>query len=200
LAQTKVALITDEMSDKIVKAAEDIATATGAHTVSVRKILQALQITNRVFYNRFHNIDEVLSIVYQKTVLKIRESMDVILDEKKDFFEHVLDVVTQSLLYSYDIKMKFNQYVFENDSVSAYNFEWWKAEIKKLIDYAKSKHYIRDVDSEIMSYSIWCFCRGFNADAVGRGLPREEAVTNFRYSFSILLDGLKPTAPTVSPA
>ena len=42
-----------------------------------------------------------------------------------------------------------------------------------------------------MSYAIWCFCRGYNADAVGRHLPMDLAVQNFRYSFSILLDGMR---------
>ena len=62
----------------------------------------------------------------------------------------------------------------------------------KLIEYAKSRCYIKDtVDSEIMSYSIWCFCRGYNADAVGRKLPIDEAVKSFKYSFSVLLDGMR---------
>ena len=64
-------------------------------------------------------------------------------------------------------------------------------EIKKLIDHAKKKGFIKDVDSWVLSYSIWCFCRGYNADAVARGLPRDEAIANFRYSFGYLLEGLK---------
>lgn len=192
MSEAKAALIADTMSEKIIETAEEIATATGAHTVTVRKILQRLGITNRVFYNRFRNIEEVLAIVYKNTVLKVRQGILSELDDRKDFFEYVLDVVTKSLLVSYDTKMKFNQYMFENDSVTDSNVTWWTTEIKKLIDYAKIKHYIKDVDSDILSYSIWCFCRGYNADAVGRNLPREEAVKNFRYSFSILLDGLRP--------
>ena len=187
-------LIYDEMSERIIKAAEDMVTESGAHSITVRKILQKLGITNRVFYNRFHNINEVLDIVYKNTVLKIRESLKPAFDEQKDFFENVIDLVAGALIASYDAKQQFNQYVFESDSASQSNFEWWKSEIKKLIDYAKERNYIRDVDSEIMSYSIWCFCRGYNADAVGRKLPRDEAVKNFKYSFSILLEGMKKTS------
>jgi len=187
----KSKLISDEMSEKIIETAERIATTDGANTVTVRKILCELGITNRVFYNRFRNIDEVLKKVYLATALKIRESVFVKPDSQKDFFEYVTDIVTASLTVSYDTKMKFNQYIFENDSLSQSNYEWWTAEIKKLIDYAKEKEYIKDVDSDIMSYSIWCFCRGYNADAVGRNLPREEAIKNFRYSFAFLLEGLK---------
>ena len=64
-------------------------------------------------------------------------------------------------------------------------------EIIKLIEYAKKEKLLKDVDSYAVSYAIWCFCRGYNADAVGRKLPKEEAVKNFKYSFGFLLDGLR---------
>ena len=184
-------LIFDDMSQKIIDTAESLVTLYGVHTISVRRILQTLGISNRVFYNRFHNIDEVLSIVYKNTVMKIRESMPVDYNNSQDFFEYVADVLTSTLLVSYEAKMKFNHYVFENDSVSKSNYDWWTTEIKKLIDYAMEKGYIKEVDSAVLSYSIWCFCRGYNADAVSRNLPKEEAVKNFRYSFGFLLEGLK---------
>ena len=95
------------------------------------------------------------------------------------------------MLLSYKTKMNLNQYVFYSDSRSQKNYEWWKSEIKKLIEFGKSRKYLRDVDSDAMGYAIWCFIRGYNADAVGRKLPREEAVKNFRYSFGILLDGMR---------
>ncbi len=184
-------LIEDAMSERIIETAARLATAEGAHTVTVRRILQTLGITNRVFYNRFHNIDEVLGIVYRNMIVKIRGDIISDYDGSTDFFEYVMDVIERSLLISYDTKMQFNQYVFENDSLSGNNYRWWTGEIKKLIEYAKERKLIKDVDSEVMSYSIWCFCRGYNADAVGRNLPREEAVKRFRYSFSYLLEGLR---------
>lgn len=184
-------LISDDMSKKIVETVESIVTSQGAHVLNVRKILTTLGITNRVFYNRFHNIDEVLDVVYKNTILKIRETLTSALDSEKDFFEQVIELVVKSLVISYDTKRRFNHYVFEYDSVSVSNYEWWTGEIKKIIDYAKAKQLIKDVDSDIMSYSIWCFCRGFNADAVGRNLPKEEAIERFKYSFAFLLEGLK---------
>ena len=75
LPNEKEQLISDEMSEKILEAAENIVMTCGAGTLKVRKILTTLNITNRVFYNRFHNIDEVLAIVYENTTLKIRESI-----------------------------------------------------------------------------------------------------------------------------
>lgn len=184
-------LIVDEMSNKIIKTAEGIVTLQGRNALTVRKILQEMGITNRVFYNRFRNIDQVLEVVYKNTALKMRESMVEEPDGAKDFFEYVTNIVEKTLVMSYDTKMQFNQYVFENDSVSNGNYEWWTAEIRKLLDYAMEKGYIKEVDSEVLSYSLWCFCRGYNADAVGRNIPKDVAVKNFRYSFGIILEGLK---------
>ena len=187
----KSELISDEMSEKIIDTAGRLATTSGANNITVRSILKALGITNRVFYNRFHNIDEVLDRVWRNTSIEMRDGILSHFDENGDFFEQVNNVVSQILIMTYDIKMHFNQYAFESDSVSRENHDWWIREIKRLIDFAKSRKYIKDVDSEVLSYSIWCFCRGYNADAVGRGLPKEEALKNFKYSFAFLLEGLK---------
>lgn len=184
-------LIIDEMSDKIVETAKNLVTLQGVSNLTVRRVLKELNITNRVFYNRFHNIEEVLDVVYKNTTLKIRESITDDLDSSTDFFEHVMDVVVNSLVMSYETKMQFNQYVFENDSLSQSNYEWWTGRIKKLIDYAMEHDYIKQVDSDVLSYSLWCFCRGYNADAVGRKIPKDEAVANFKYSFNFILEGLK---------
>jgi len=191
LKDYKTDLIKDKMSKKIIDSAERI--AMGAGEVSVRMILRDLGISNRVFYNRFHNVDEVLEIVYRNTIAKVRESMTVEYDGKQDFFEYVIDTVANTLIASYDVKMKFNQQVFEYDSVSRSNYEWYMKRIKDLFAYAQERGIIKDMDFEVMSYAIWCFCRGYNADAVMR-MPKEEAVENFKYSFRFLLDGLKKEA------
>ncbi len=183
--------IRDQMSDKIIETAEQLVTHEGAEGLTVRKILRELDITNRVFYNRFQNIGEVLEIVYRSTVLKVRESIMPPMGER-DFFEYVTDVVANTLSISYDSKMRFGQYVFENDSLSHGNYLWWKGEIARLIDDGKRRGLLLpSLDTDAMSYAIWCFIRGYNADAVGRGVPRDEALTRFRYSFGILLDGMK---------
>ena len=148
-------LISDEMSRRIIAAAEQIARTSGAESVTVRSILRALGISNRVF-------------------------------------QQVLDIVENTLVMSYECKRQFSQYVFESDSVSHDNYAWWTEEIKRLIEFGKARGYLRDVDSDIMSYSIWCFIRGFNADALGRKLPVAQATAAFKYSFGILLDGLRP--------
>ena len=189
--QESKSLIQDEMSEKIIQAAQQIAFHNGADQVTVRKVLQSLDISNRVFYNRFQNIEDVLKIVYERTVLEIRKSLIGKFDPNGDFFSQVVDIVANTLAMSYEYKMKFNQYVFESDSIQGDNYTWWKTEIAKLIAFGIEKGYLRKVDTEVMSYAIWCFIRGYNSDAVGRKLPPEVAADHFRYSFGILLNGMK---------
>ena len=74
MAQPETERICDEMSQKIIETAEALVMTQGTHMLTVRSILKELNITNRVFYNRFRNIDEVLNIVYKNTSMKVRES------------------------------------------------------------------------------------------------------------------------------
>ncbi len=189
---TQSKLISDKMSEQIIEAAAEIVLCEGADMLNVRKILNSLNITNRVFYNRFHNIDDVLKIIYERTVMKMRESIGGELDPARDFFEQIKDMVANTLVMSYEVKMKFNYYIFESDSVSYDNYIWWNTEIKKLIEYGKLNGYLdKDIKSDQASYAIWCFIRGYNADAIARGLDREKAIEDFKYSFGILLRGMK---------
>ena len=184
-------MICDEMSQKIIDTAKELVSVHGRSGVTVRRILQSLNITNRVFYNRFHNVEEVMEILYKNTVIKIRESISYGIDPEGDFFEQVTNIVASTLDASYDYKKRFNDYFFQSDSLSAANFDWWKNEIKRLIEYAMERDLIKQVDAEGLSYAIWCFCRGYNADAVSRNLPKEEAIENFKYCFGFLMEGLK---------
>lgn len=184
-------LIYDEMSEKIIDAASHLAISDGAHNVNVRKILNYLGITNRVFYNRFHNVEEVLKIVSEHSILEVRKSLHFHFDENKDFFEQIMDEVEKTLIISYETRMNFAHYVFENDSVTNSNYQWWTAEIKKILNYAMDKGLIKQVDPDMTSYAIWCFIRGFNTDAIGRKLPLEEAMKRYRYGFQFILNGLK---------
>ncbi len=184
-------LIRDEMSAQIIDTAEQLTLQLGADRVTVRKILQALQVTNRVFYNRFHNLDEVLRAVYAKSVLQIRGVMIEQFDPDGDYFAQITQIATQILRFSYQSKLHFNRYIFETDVHSLENYHWWKAEILKLIAFGKEKGHLKNIDAEIMSDTVWCFIRGYTADAVGRDVPPEKALSDFTTSFGILLDGLR---------
>lgn len=183
--------IYDEVSEQIIDATEKLTVSEGAHSINVRKILNHLGITNRVFYNRFRNIDEVLDIISERSVLKVRKSLNFHFDETLDFFEQIMDEVEKTLIISYETRMNFAHYVFENDSVTDSNYQWWIEEIKKILNYAIDKGYIKKVDTDMTSYAIWCFVRGFNTDAIGRKLSLEEALKRYRYGFQFILDGLK---------
>ena len=184
-------LIYDEMSEQIIEATEKLILFEKTQNINVRKILKHLDITNRVFYNRFHNIEEVLDIISERYVLKIRESLKFNFNEELDFFEQIMDEVEKTLIISYETRMNFAHYVFENDSVTDSNYQWWIEEIKKILNYAIDKGHIKKVDTDMTSYAIWCFIRGFNTDAIGRKLSLDEAIKRYRYGFKFILDVLK---------
>lgn len=185
-------LIHDKMSEKIVKAAAALALNEGAGEVTVRKIIRELGVTNRVFYNRFHNAEEVLSLVYQEMAVQMRRSILEHFDPEGDFFGQISDIAVGTLKLSYQLKLGMNQYVFIQDSISAENFLWWRERIQGFIDLGKENRMVRpDLDCDKISYAIWCFIRGYNTDALARGIPEEEAVDGFLYSFGILLDGMR---------
>lgn len=191
MAEAKDTLISDAISEKIIQITGEFAMRDGARNVTVRKILQALGVTNRVFYNRFHNLDEVLEIVYKRAAVKMRGIVHSTVDITKDFFGYVTDVAVQALISTYDIKQQFSQFAFEVDSSSSENFVWWTNEIKKIIEIGKATKQIRDVDSELLSYTVWCFVRGYNADAVKRNLSKEEAVQYFKFGLGCLFEGIR---------
>lgn len=185
-------LIRDEMSVRIVETAEKLALSQGAGQVTVRSIIRALDVTNRVFYNRFHNVDEVLAIVYQDLAVRMRESIIAKFDPEGDFIGQITDIAAGTLELSYRLKMGMNQYVFTQDSVAPENLRWWRDRIRSFIELGKRQGEVsQDVDADIMSYAIWCFIRGYNADALARELPEEEALRGFRYSFGVLLRGMR---------
>ncbi|MBO5060303.1 MAG: TetR/AcrR family transcriptional regulator [Clostridia bacterium] len=184
-------LISDSISDEIVRIAEEIAIKDGAKNVNVSRIISEMGVTNRVFYNRFHNIGEVLERVYSRAVSEMKKSLNSEYDRKTQFFEYVMDISVKVLINTYDVKKEFSQYMFEFDSHSEENRIWWTNQIKKIIDEAVANGHIKSVDSDMLSYAIWCFFRGYNADAVNRNLSKEEAVRNFKFGLECLINGLK---------
>lgn len=182
--------IKDDVSLKIIESAATIIQNEGVTSLSVSKILKELNVSNRVFYNRFNNVDEVLREVYNNIIIQKRVYFNPDFNGEQDFFEYVLDLCTNSLEISYELKTKLNLYIFGNDSVSQTNYEWYIGKIKRLVEYAKEKDLVIDVDSDVISYTIWCAIRGYNADVITR-LNKEEAIKNMRYSFNLLLKGIK---------
>jgi len=184
-------LICDAVTEDIINITERLAMENGAAAVTVRRVLKEMNVTNRVFYNRFHNIGEVLEIIYRRTVLKMRESLVSEYDVTTNFFEYVLDVCDRVLIMTYDLKKEFSEYTFEMDSSTDANRNWWLDKIKEIIAIGKETNQMKDVDSDKLSYTVWCFIRGFCTDAIKRKIDKEEASEAFRFGFGCLLEGLR---------
>ena len=80
--------------------------------------------------------------------------------------------------------------MFEFDSKTNENCEWWTERVKNIIDIGIATEQIREVDSYALGYTLWSFLRGYNVDAVKRGLSKEEAVERFKTAFGYILKGL----------
>lgn len=185
-------MIQDELSDRIIASARKCMTEKGVKAATVRDVLKDLGITNRVFYNRFHSMDEIRQILYTETVNRIRESILTPWDENTDFFEYVAKVAARTLEFSYETRKDLRYFALETDTSSNVNFDWWNREIRKLLHIGKAQHLIReDLEENTVAYGIWCFIRGFNADAIARNLPQEDALRRFYYGFGLFLDGIK---------
>ena len=185
-------LITDAVSDNIIEITEKLVTENGAHSVTASSVIRALGVSNRVFYNRFHNIDEVLKIVYRNLVLRMRKNIQIEFSENEDFFEYVKRIIVNSLTDTYDLKKNFSQYTFEHDSISEDNRIWWTTKIKQLFKYGMDKGLLKkDLDTDTLSYFLWCLCRGCNADAVSRNLTKEEASKCLLEGFNYFVEGVK---------
>lgn len=189
-AAPKQERIRDDISDQIVEIVARIAAEEGAHKVTVKKITTELGVTNRVFYNRFANIDEVLRIVYRNAVVSMRENIKPEFHDRASFEQFCIDTAVDVLMQTYDVKMQFRRYVFEHDSLTEENRVWWYEKIKKYYYYALEQGFAKQVDADALCYAIWCFCRGYYADAVSRQLSREEAVRYFTFGFTCLLNGV----------
>ena len=128
--------IRDEISEQIIQIVARLAAEEGAHKVTVRKIIRELGVTNRVFYNRFANCDEVLRIVYRNVVVQMRENIKPDFHDRLSFEKFCIDTAVSVLMQTYDIKMQFRYYVFEHDSLTEENRLWWYEKIKKYYYYA----------------------------------------------------------------
>lgn len=189
--KNNIEYISDSISEAIIDIAEKLVKKDGAHNITVRKILDELGTTNRVFYNRFRNVDDVLEILYTKLVLKMQRTVKSDINPDKDFFGYVMDLGVKALTATYEIKMEFSRYMFEHDSLTNANRIWWTNEIEKIISRGKKLGVLKNIDDDKLAYSVWCFLRGYNADAVLRKMSVDEAIENFKFGFGCFLDGVK---------
>ena len=182
--------IQDALSERIVQIVARLAAEEGAHKVTAKQVINELGMANRVFYNRFSNIDEVLRIVYRNAVVQMHTNIEPHFHDRDSFLQFCTDVAVRVLMQTYDVKMQFRCYVFEHDSLTEENRLWWADKIKKYYAIALEHGYAKEVDIDALCYTIWCFCRGYYADTLSRQLPKEEAVRYFSFGFACLLSGV----------
>lgn len=183
-------LIRDSVSDEIVAIAARIVREEGAHKVSVRRIINEMGVTNRVFYNRYKNCDEVLRIVYRNAVEQMHRVPNPEYKDKAGFAAFCTETAERVLLETYEVKMQFSRYVFEHDSLTEHNRLMWAEGVKRHYAAALANGWVKPLDEDALCYAIWCFCRGYAADAVARCLPEEETVRLFRFGFRCFMDGV----------
>ncbi len=190
--KNKAVLICDEMSDKIIETTARLVKESGAQGVTVRSILKELDISNRVFYNRFHNLDEVLQTVYINLVTELKKNITGEIPTDIDFWDYTMQLAIKCLTDTYELLKQFSHYTFEHYELSEQNRIWWMENIKKLFLYARDNNLVKPgLDYDGLSYFVWCVCRGLNTDAVTRDYSRTEAVEYLKAGFTCFIDGIK---------
>ena len=146
--------IRDDISDRIVQIVARIAAEEGAHKVTVKKVIAELGATNRVFYNRFSSIDEVLRIVYSNAVVQMHENIKPEFQDREGFLEFCVRTAVDVLMQTYDVKMMFRYYVFEHDSLTEDNRLWWAEKVRKYYRIALKLGFAKEVDEDLLCYAI----------------------------------------------
>lgn len=180
----------DKISQEIIDCVGKMVYKEGTTGISVRSVLKELNITNRVFYNRFRNIDEVLLIISQKIVKEMRQSILTPYDEKHNYHQYIISIATNVLIKTYEVKNNFSDYMFISDILNKVNKEWWVEHIVVILNYGVKNGFLKPVNTEDISYAIWCFCRGFNVDAIKGQLELKDALKIFTVAFTAFIDGL----------
>ena len=180
----------DDISKKIIDTVTKMVYDGGASKINVQAVLKKLKITNRVFYNRFKNIDEVLLCVSQNLVKKMHQCILRPIDKEKNFHKHLTDIASDVFIKTYEIKKDFSDYMFMNDIVNESNKLWWIDHMIPILEYGIKEKFLKPMDVRAMSYAIWCFCRGFNVDAIKSRLELKEALKTFQTAFDFLIEGM----------
>lgn len=188
--------LVDDMSRNIIDTAKKIVDEEGAEQVNVKRILEELNITNRVFYNRFQNAEDVLQTVYESAVLDMRGFVVMAYDSSMDYYDYIVNLAVTALQKTFLLKKQFKNYMFKHDELSTGNRKWWIAQIANILDYGIQKGYLNPaVNTKEAGYAVWCFCRGFSAEGVVQNQSLEEVEHSFRLGVGYLLDGIKVKKP-----
>ena len=107
MAYSRGVQLEDNISGKIIDCAMNIARENGVAAVTVSEILRKMEITNRVFYNRFKNIDEVIAELYKRVVDEMRICIDTEYDGRENYYEYLIGLAVSVLEKTYETKLHF---------------------------------------------------------------------------------------------
>ena len=190
MAYSRGIRLEDETSKTIIATAAQIARREGMEELTVKRVLTELKVSNRVFYNRFRNIDDVIQVLYEDLVQEIRSSLERVQQPAQSYPDYLLELAVAAVEKIYQNTLHFKQYLFSYQVANDTNRDWWLKKIQQLLRSGMEQGELKVNDPVKMSYGVWCFCLGFHRDAVGEELTEQEAMDAFREAFSCLIQGM----------
>lgn len=192
MAYSRGIQLEDETTKQIIAAATGIAQREGIEQLSVKGILAEMGVSNRVFYNRFRNIDDIIQILYNELVQEIRASLKSVREEGRDYYSYLLELAVAVVRKIYQNNLHFRKHLLSYHASNDSNRNWWLTQIQTILQDGINRGLLRKMNITAVSYGVYCFCLGFHKEAVGEALEGEQAIGAFSQSFALLIEGMKP--------
>lgn len=197
MAYSRGIQIKDKTAKSILRTAVIIAQREGLEQLSVKRILSEMKISNRVFYNRFRNIDDVIEVMYCEFVGFLREKISLeYFSDTEHYYDTMLDLATDVVKKMYGNDIHFRLRLLSYETSKENNRAWWLNQIQEILRDGIKRGLLKPMDEYAVSCGIWCFCLGFHKEALGSQISEEQAISAFRQSFSCLIDGIKASPNT----
>lgn len=193
MAYSRGIQIEDETTKRIIETATAIAQQDGMEKLSVKRILEEMNVSNRVFYNRFRNIEDVIEVMYHEFVGNLRGRIELEkLAEDDHYYETLLELAVSVVRKMYHDDIHFRMRLLSYETSKASNRSWWLEQIEAILKDGVKRGLLKPMNEQAVSYGIWCFCLGYHKEALGQQVSEEEAIAGFIESFSFLIEGMKP--------
>lgn len=192
MAYSRGVRLEDETAKEIIRTATEIAQKEGIEQLSVKRILSEMGVSNRVFYNRFRNIDDIIQILYNELVEEIRSCIKLEQQEDQTYYDYLLDLAVGVVTKIYHNNLHFRRHLLSYQASKENNRNWWLNRIQTILKDGMNQGLLKPMKEDAVSYGVWCFCLGFHKEAIGENLSGKQAVAAFRESFALLIEGMKP--------
>ena len=133
MAYSRGIRLEDETSKTIIATAAQIARREGMEELTVKRVLTELKVSNRVFYNRFRNIDDVIQVLYEDLVQEIRSSLERVQQPAQSYPDYLLELAVAAVEKIYQNTLHFKQYLFSYQVANDTNRDWWLKKIQQLL-------------------------------------------------------------------